>query len=274
MSTSDGFRDGSVRHVRHAFTLIELLVVIAIIAILAALLLPALAKAKEKARTVNCLSNLKQLGLAYFMYINDGGKTLPYTGGQGLWMAVLLDYYAKVEPVRLCPAAKESSTRTDAGNPPSTVFGAADQAWRSIQNTTTGLRTYEGSYTYNGWLYSGSYAIGVPDDKKFSTEASIRNTARTPVFCDGVWNDAWPTADSAPARDLYLGADTPMGRVCIARHGSPGAKAAPRKVPKSTRLTGSTAYVFADGHAELIQLEKLWWLEWHLNYVPPAVRPP
>ena len=66
-----------VKSLKVAFTLIELLVVIAIIAILAALLLPALARAQEKARLTQCINNLKQIGAAFFMYANDNADSYP-----------------------------------------------------------------------------------------------------------------------------------------------------------------------------------------------------
>jgi len=73
------FRSGT----RRAFTLIELLVVIAIIAILAAMLLPVLARAKQKAQGIGCINNLHQLTVAWICYSGDFGEKLPANGGVG-----------------------------------------------------------------------------------------------------------------------------------------------------------------------------------------------
>jgi len=115
---------------RTAFTLIELLVVIAIIAILAALLLPALSRAKQKGQQAVCLSNLKETGLAFAMYLNDqndhfpdrrdlkaslpGGyhpwTTWPPSDPRAGWAATNFQNYCPNLNVWSCPAAVTSPT--------------------------------------------------------------------------------------------------------------------------------------------------------------------
>ena len=85
------------------FTLIELLVVIAIIAILAAILFPVFAQAREKARAISCLSNTKQIGTSFYMYVQDYDETTIALGGPiGDWYFALYPY-TKNAGLYFCP---------------------------------------------------------------------------------------------------------------------------------------------------------------------------
>lgn len=86
-----------------AFTLIELLVVIAIIAILAAILFPVFAQAREKARSISCLSNVKQIGTSFYMYVQDYDETTPSLGGSSGDYYDHLFPYVKNAQLFFCP---------------------------------------------------------------------------------------------------------------------------------------------------------------------------
>lgn len=252
--------------------MIELLVVISIIAILAALLLPALSAAKLRVNGIKCVSNLKNLGQAGLMYMNDNGA-IHYGTAATLWMTALIEYHGRVHQIRLCPLAAQV-------RPPGTdQKGTAEHAW------WWGSTATNGSYTINGWLYTVTGASQwAPDtDKYFKKDTAITKPTLTPMFCDGVWPDVWPKATDPASltggtANLYegIGANPqygPMPRILIARHWGKPPSQAPRAAPANQPLPGAINVVFADGHGARVKLDDLWQLYWHSGYVPPAKRP-
>jgi prepilin-type N-terminal cleavage/methylation domain-containing protein/prepilin-type processing-associated H-X9-DG protein len=163
----------SPRGSRHAFTLIELLVVIAIIAILAAMLLPALAKAREKARTISCMSNIKQVALAEIMYAGDNKDMIEFIRwrscipGYGYanndwWSDVLLPYVSD-RNVYICASA--------AGE----TYGAGSPRLRSIG--ASGYHVHACSVLY---YYLGNNTMFGPD----LALAKVTSPSRVMNFAD------------------------------------------------------------------------------------------
>jgi prepilin-type N-terminal cleavage/methylation domain-containing protein/prepilin-type processing-associated H-X9-DG protein len=214
------------RSKRVGFTLIELLVVIAIIAILAAILFPVFAQAREKARSTNCLSNMKQLGTAVIMYANDYDGAYPlawHSDPAQYGFDVMLVPYTKSLQVFDCP----SNTTT-----PRWWAGYKKQA--NIDRP--GI---PGDYAMNGDLTART----VNNIRAGLTESSVERPADT-ILMTEIW-DLRKSTKEGPHHEIFTGN---KGAVC-------------ERIPFDIHQGGSN-YNFVDGHAKWLRVEQTWdkWL--------------
>jgi prepilin-type N-terminal cleavage/methylation domain-containing protein/prepilin-type processing-associated H-X9-DG protein len=135
--------------IQHGFTLIELLVVIAIIAILASLLLPALARAKQKAKEIKCVSNEKQIALGYLMYASDNSELLPLAAHEG--DAAPCQWFFEIAPY----IAQRSGSYTGLVAKANVVACPSAKLENAFQASTPTAQAYGGygqNYVYLGYL--------------------------------------------------------------------------------------------------------------------------
>jgi prepilin-type N-terminal cleavage/methylation domain-containing protein len=141
---------------RRAFTLIELLVVIAIIAILAAMILPVLSKAKGTSLRIACLDNLKQLGLAGQVYVDDNHGFFPPRLDADRWPDKFYDSYGRKIQMLLCPSETTTPVTVGGGSSSNNVADASPRSylingWNDYFNNTLSSADFT---TYMNGTYS------------------------------------------------------------------------------------------------------------------------
>lgn len=210
-----------IRHkklsINKAFTLIELLVVIAVIAILAALILPALSSAKLKAWQVSCLNNTKQLAEMVLIYQSDNdGKGVGWTGA-GIAIGTRLNGGSAIgaPDARICPLAFQPvpSALVETNSRQGTFCGTSVNCW-DLTADTNPKNDATGSYAVNYWFEPEGNNIGPiqpvfggttsPANYFFTTAATVKYPATTPLFADATWFGVLPKTNDLPG-DLFSG---------------------------------------------------------------------
>lgn len=280
--------DGMTKSSHRAFTLIELLVVIAVIAILAALLLPALSRAKEKARSIGCISNQRQINLSYRMALDEDDRMQTHSLGEWLTRTV-----GDPQQGWLCPATPVQNTNKNQ-NVPFLGVGTVNTPWwfnlryqfyvyAEFGDQTLGNKFRVGSYSLNEWLLRSGLLWPSPYENRdhpyvetnyYRSESQVEQPVMTPVLSDGrYWRSQVIDSGHGVPFDL-TGKDETTGSsftMCIARHGS-RPNPVPEQWPTDKRFPGAINVSFFDGHTQAVPLEQLWQLQWHRNY-QPAKRP-
>jgi len=242
---------------QRGFTLVELLVVIAVIAILMSILMPALQRVKEQARTVVCQADLKQWNLIFGMYTGDNdGKFWPGVGSTGYWWPCQLENRLKdwkANKVWFCPTAK-IPLFDEQGSPRPTfnIFNAWGIYTGSYGGYDAGPNGIAGSYGLNGYVLTiptdATFEGGVPATNGWRTP-NVSGAANVPLFLDALRFDLWPLATHPPA-DYEFAAWTGnnMARCCINRH------------------KGFVNSSFLDFSVRRVGLKELWTLKWHKSF--------
>lgn len=270
------------------FTLVEMLVVVGVTATLASLLLPAISKAKEKARGVECLNNQRQILLGHRLALDE-------EPGDGLDELAVAEWYldttGSIENGWICPNAPIKSQRLDKSG--QTAQGYVDSAWvypivpgpsfslDVPSNRPVRRRVRGGSYGLNGYLFFTDrlFPSSKPyGERRFLSESRIEAPSMTPLLGDSVTMLDAPTFGDrfvAPPTWVYgsqLEGDWHgLGQWAVARHGNRPAQL-PLKWEAKQALPGAINLGYFDGHAELVRLEDLWQRRWHNGY-EPSVRP-
>jgi prepilin-type N-terminal cleavage/methylation domain-containing protein len=209
------------RHRKRAFTLVELLVVIGIIAVLLSIALPAMGHAREQARRTVCLSNLRQLTLAWITYSNEHGGRLvsAYTWGPESWvndctvcMSVeggALWQYTKNPHLYVCPDDPLNYDRTYAIN--AYLNGEAEGAAKTmsgIRQPSSGVFCFMEKYDPRG-LNEDSFVCSVyPSTQWVDTPAPWHGNAGCISFCDG-HAIVWSWSDGRTGRNHTPGSSEP-----------------------------------------------------------------